>query len=227
MVFAICISDSRLSCIRAPPEAVKQMNGTFCSSAFCAPRAKRSPTTEPIEPPMNENSKHATTTGSVWIAPPMTTIASVSSVSSIASFRRSGYLRLSLNFSASTGSDFLADFIAAFRIEQAVEPLTRADAHVMVALRANMQIGLDVVAIQHGFARRALDPQAFRNALAAFRIGLFDFRRQQFVEPAHIESFSGYVRANGGTSPPFTLQRQKYVLSGSRDAIERLRAFQR
>ena len=36
-----------------------------CSSAFCAPRTKRSPTTDPIEPPMNENSKQAATTGSV------------------------------------------------------------------------------------------------------------------------------------------------------------------
>jgi hypothetical protein len=53
---------------------------------------------------MNANSKQAATTGSVWIAPPITTIASVSPVSSIASFRRSGYLRLSLNFSASTGT---------------------------------------------------------------------------------------------------------------------------
>ena len=90
--------------MRAPPDAVKQMNGTFCSIALRAPRTKRSPTTEPIEPPMNENSKHATTHGIVWIAPPMTTIASVSSVSSIASLMRSGYLRLSLNLSASTGT---------------------------------------------------------------------------------------------------------------------------
>jgi len=40
----------------------------------------------------------------VRIAPPCTTSASVSPVSSIASRSRSGYLRLSLNFSASTGS---------------------------------------------------------------------------------------------------------------------------
>jgi hypothetical protein len=87
--------------------------------------------------------------------------------------------------------DFLADFVAAFRIEQTVEPLTCADAHVMVALGANMQIGLDVVAVQNRFARRALDPQPFRNAFTALRIGLLDFRRQQFVEPAHVDSFVG------------------------------------
>ncbi len=90
--------------MRAPPVAVMQMNGTFCSSATCAARANRSPTTEPIEPPMNSNSKHATTTGRLMIEPPRQTIASVSPVASIACFRRSGYFLLSLNFSVSTGS---------------------------------------------------------------------------------------------------------------------------
>src|SRR5471030_409085 len=54
VVLAICISDSKPSCMRAPPVAVMQMNGTFCSSATCAPRTKRSPTTEPMEPPRNK-----------------------------------------------------------------------------------------------------------------------------------------------------------------------------
>ncbi len=54
--------------------------------------------------------------------------------------------------------DFLADFIAAFWIEQTVQPFARANPHVMTAFRADMQIRLDVVAVQHRFARRALDP---------------------------------------------------------------------
>ena len=90
--------------MRAPPVDVMQMNGTFCSMAVPTPRTNRSPTTEPIEPPMKSNSKHAATTGTAHIEPPMTTRASVSPVSSIASCRRSVYLRLSLNFSASTGN---------------------------------------------------------------------------------------------------------------------------
>ena len=104
VVLAICISDSRPSCMRAPPEAVTQMNGTFCSMAACAPRTKRSPTTEPMEPAMNSNSKQATTTGRVCMAPPMTTSASVSPVCAMASCRRSGYFLVSLNFRLSTGS---------------------------------------------------------------------------------------------------------------------------
>ena len=53
VVLAICISESRPSCMRAPPLAVKQTNGSFCSRQTCTPRTKRSPTTEPIEPPRN------------------------------------------------------------------------------------------------------------------------------------------------------------------------------
>ena len=90
--------------MRAPPVAVKQTKGTFCSTAVSTPRTKRSPTTEPIEPPMNSNSKQAATSGTLITAPPITTSASVSPVASSASFSRSGYFLLSLNFSASTGS---------------------------------------------------------------------------------------------------------------------------
>ena len=90
--------------MRAPPVAVKLTNGVRCSTAVCTPRTKRSPTTEPIEPPMKSNSKHAATIGMLISAPPMTTSASVSPVFSSASFSRSGYFLLSLNLSASTGS---------------------------------------------------------------------------------------------------------------------------
>ncbi len=90
--------------MRAPPVAAKLTNGVFCSIAVCTPRTNRSPTTDPIEPPMKSNSKQATTIGTLINAPPITTSASVSPVFSSASFSRSGYFLLSLNLSASTGS---------------------------------------------------------------------------------------------------------------------------
>ena len=62
VVLAICMSDSSPSCMRAPPDAVTHTNGSFCSIATCTPRTKRSPTTEPIEPPMKSNSNAAATT---------------------------------------------------------------------------------------------------------------------------------------------------------------------
>ncbi len=55
--------------MRAPPVAVMQIMGTFCSSATSAARTKRSPTTEPMVPAMKSYSKAATTTGIARMAP--------------------------------------------------------------------------------------------------------------------------------------------------------------
>ena len=63
-----------------------------------------SPSFEIASIALNSNSKQATTTGKVMMAPPRTTSASVSPVASIAAFSRSGYFLLSLNFSVSTGN---------------------------------------------------------------------------------------------------------------------------
>ena len=61
-VLAICISDSTPSCMRAPPDAENTSAGRRCSSARSNCRAIFSPTTEPIEPPMNSNTKKPTST---------------------------------------------------------------------------------------------------------------------------------------------------------------------
>jgi hypothetical protein len=90
VVLAICISENRPSCMRAPPLAVMHTKDDCSSMAVRTPRTNFSPTTEPIEPPMNSNSKQATTTGTVLMAPCMTISASVSPVSSLAPARRSG-----------------------------------------------------------------------------------------------------------------------------------------
>ena len=49
--------------MRAPPLAEKQTRGAPVSRLASTPRTNRSPTTEPIDPPMNRNSKAAATTG--------------------------------------------------------------------------------------------------------------------------------------------------------------------
>ena len=87
--------------MRAPPEAATQMKGVLFWMAARTPRTKRSPTTEPMEPPMKSNSKQASTTGTVQMLPLMTTSASDSPDFCVASASRSGYLRLSLNLSGS------------------------------------------------------------------------------------------------------------------------------
>src|SRR5438552_8950313 len=73
------------------------------SYATRTPRTKRSPTTDPIEPPMKSNSNTAITSGAERMLPCMTTSASVSPVSSSAAESRSGYFRVSLNFRLSIG----------------------------------------------------------------------------------------------------------------------------
>ena len=56
IVLASCISASVPSCIRAPPDAETTTSGTRSSSAPSAARATFSPTTAPIDPPMNAKS---------------------------------------------------------------------------------------------------------------------------------------------------------------------------
>ncbi|CSB70012.1 Uncharacterised protein [Vibrio cholerae] len=89
LVLAICIRDINASCIRAPPLAEKQINPQLCSIAASTARTKRAPTTEPIEPPIKENSKAHATTGTPSTAPFMTTRASFSPLAFCAAARRS------------------------------------------------------------------------------------------------------------------------------------------
>ena len=56
-VFAICMSERMPSCMRAPPEAEITIAGTLRSAARSNWRVTSSPTTEPIEPPMNRKLK--------------------------------------------------------------------------------------------------------------------------------------------------------------------------
>ena len=55
-VFAICIRERMPSCIRAPPDADTTTSGHASSTAAATSRPKRSPTTEPMEPPRNRKS---------------------------------------------------------------------------------------------------------------------------------------------------------------------------
>ena len=56
IVLASCISAIVPSCIRAPPEADTMTRGTRSARAPSAARATFSPTTAPMEPPMNPKS---------------------------------------------------------------------------------------------------------------------------------------------------------------------------
>ena len=171
--------------MRAPPVAVKLTKGTFCSTAASTPRTKRSPTTEPIEPPMKSNSKQAATSGTLITAPPTTTSASVSPVALQRRLQPLGVLLAVLELQRVDRQHLLADLAAAFGVEKGVEPRPRADAVVVVALGADVEVLLEVGLVEHRLAGRALDPQALGHRAALGRVGGLDLRRQQFFEPAH------------------------------------------
>ena len=91
IVLASCISANVPSCIRAPPEALTMTSGIRSSSAASAARATFSPTTAPIEPPMNPKSMTTIATGVPSIRPVPQTAASRRPVASCAAATRSGY----------------------------------------------------------------------------------------------------------------------------------------
>ena len=90
-VLASCISASVPSCIRAPPEALTMSNGTRASRACSAARVTFSPTTAPIEPPMNPKSMTQAAICVPPMAPVPQTAASRMPVATWAALSRSGY----------------------------------------------------------------------------------------------------------------------------------------
>src|SRR5262245_11928546 len=65
------------------------------------------------------------------------------------------------------GSDRSADLSRRARVEEALEPIARPDAHVVAALRAHIEVALELGTVEHGIARGALDPQPLGNRARA------------------------------------------------------------
>ncbi len=101
-VFASCMRASVPSCMRAPPEAETTISGMRSARAASAARATFSPTTDPMEPPMNPKSRAQIATRVPWTAPVPQTAASFSPVALCASVTRSGYALRSTKPSGST-----------------------------------------------------------------------------------------------------------------------------
>ena len=57
------------------------------------------------------------------------------------------------------GRHFGADLHLPAFVEETRQPFAAADAHVMAALRADVEIALELGAVQHRIAGRTLDPQ--------------------------------------------------------------------
>ena len=195
--------------MRAPPVAVKLTNGVFCSIAASTPRTKRSPTTEPIDPPMKSNSKQATTTGIVSTAPPIT-IKCVGLAGGLQRLLQP--LRILLAVTELQRVDrqhFLPDLVAPFGVQEGVESRAGTDAVVVRALRADVDVLLQVGLVEYRFAGRALEPQPLRHGAPLARVGRLDLRRKEFFEPTHVRDAPVVAPRCGASSPPFALRRVK------------------
>jgi hypothetical protein len=75
------------------------------------------------------------------------------------------------------------DLLLRIGIEEPVEPRSSTDAHVMLALGADVEVALKLRPVELRIAFRAFDPDALRDgARALLRL---DARGHQFLEPAH------------------------------------------
>ena len=81
------------------------------------------------------------------------------------------------------GEDVGPDLLTGVRVEETLQTLPRADAHVVTALGADVEVALEFRAIKNRIARLTLDPQAFGDrARTPLRL---DARRHDFFEPGH------------------------------------------
>jgi hypothetical protein len=69
------------------------------------------------------------------------------------------------------GLDLDGELLLGSRVEETVQAVARPDAQVVAALRAHLQVALELGAVEDRVAGRALDPQAFRDGShAALRL---------------------------------------------------------
>ena len=109
MVRGICMSEKMPSCMRAPPEAEKTSAGHLSSWARSKTRVHFSPTTEPMEPPMNSKTKQPSDTCLPLMRPTPEMKASFSPSALRVDFSRSLYFLESVKPSGSCGSSSLSN----------------------------------------------------------------------------------------------------------------------
>ncbi len=193
--------------MRAPPLEEKHTSGRRCSMQCSAARTKRSPTTEPIEPPRNRNSNAQATTSRPSSVPAMTTSASRSPVCFCAPARRSRYFLLSRNLSGSSGSTSIAssccDSGSRKRVSRSRAPMRMWCLHFGQTCRLRSSSARYSTASQAGH----LIHRPFRDrARAAFGL---DARRHDLLEPGHGGSPEGLGAESTGSARPATAGRTR------------------
>ena len=165
-----------------------------------------SPTAMPIDPPMKSKSKTATTTGMPSIWPWATAMASSSCV------------RLALRLAQAIGVALAVaelqriarhlgqlDAGVVALVEQRLEALHGAQPHVMVAVRADPQVGFEVAVEDHLAAGRAFVPEVFRH-LGLRVTSARSFGRtklvSQFMSPSRPPAASSCTKPSTSSTSP-------------------------
>ena len=148
--------------------AEKHTSGLRISSARSAARAKRSPTTEPIEPPMKAKSKaQATSALALQLALHRDQRVALAG-GLLRGLDAVGILLLVLELQHVGRAEGRRRFPrGAAGIEEAWQPHARADRHVVAALGADLEVFLELGPVQHRAAAVALFPQALGHAALA------------------------------------------------------------
>ena len=154
-VLGSCMRERIPSCMRAPPDAVTATSGTFRSTAESAARASFSPTTLPIEPPMNAKSMTASSHASLSIA-------------ALADHHRVPETGRDLGFGEPLGVRAQVEegerifgpqvdglLLEGPRVDELRDPLARSHRKVVAALRADAKVRLELVVAVVRPARRA------------------------------------------------------------------------
>jgi hypothetical protein len=81
--------------------------------------------------------------------------------------------------------DLDQDFLPALGVEKDINAPPSTDAHMVVALGADVHVALDIGAIQHRIALDAFLPQSFGHTGAFFTVAAAHARGQNLAYPAH------------------------------------------
>src|SRR5688572_23885158 len=92
---------------------------------------------------------------------------------------------------------FRSGFRPVLRIEEEIEALARGEAVMERALRADVEIVLEVGEVQHRVARRTLAPQPFGDGFLLLRRLALDLGWQELAEPAHESSPTSALAGTG------------------------------
>ncbi len=151
------------SCMRAPPEAVNTISGASCSTASRAAATRPSPTAAPIEPPMNSNA----------IAADHRLVAADRAVRGddrvvemrlVARLAQPVGVALAVAEAQRIGRRLRQlDAVPAALVEGPGQALERGRAHVVAAMRADLEVLLEVACEDHLLAGGALLPEIVRH----------------------------------------------------------------